>query len=417
MLRTFHALLEFCYLVCKDIITSSDLTKLEDTLTQFHHFRTVFTNSGAARSLSLPRQHSLTHYFELIKQFGAPNGLCSSITESKHIKAVKKPYRRSSHHQALGQMLVINQRLDKLRAARINFQLRGMLVPRAGSTTGDLGILQVLVRRNEAECQRAHNQPQDATDDVEPPEESASRQEDPSDSDAVDDCCIEAFVCLAQTRQRNWAKTIPDLAAELGIPRLPHLVRAFLHTKIHSDNDGPCDTCPFYTDKISIFNSASATFYAPSDLCGTRGMRCEYIRSCPNWRNEGPRHDCVFVITDPELPGFRGMDVARILCFFSFAFQGTLYPCAVVRWFDRVGDAPNDNTGMWVIKPSITAARQPKFAVIHTDTIFRAVHLIPVYAAAPPIPPEGIPPNQSYDHFRLFYVNKFADHHSFVTAF
>ncbi|KAN0086206.1 hypothetical protein V8E55_007340 [Tylopilus felleus] len=364
MLRTFHALLEFCYLVRKDIITSSDLTKLEDTLTQFHHFRMVFTNSGAARSLSLPRQHSLTHYFKLIKQFGALNGLCSSITESKHIKAVKKPYRRSSHHQALGQMLVINQRLDKLRAARINFQLRGML---------------------------------DATDDVEPPEESAN---------AVNDRCIEAFAHI-DASERNRAKTIPNLAAELGIPRLPHLVRAFLHTKIHSDNDGPCDTCPFYTDKISIFNSASATFYAPSDLCGTQRHAL----------NEGPRHDCVFVITDPELPGFRGMDVARILCFFSFAFQGTLYPCAVVRWFDRVGDAPNDNTGMWVIKPSITAARQPKFAVIYTDTIFRAVHLIPVYAAAPPILPEGIPPNQSYNHFRLFYVNKFADHHSFATAF
>ena len=123
MLRTFHALLEFCYLVHKDIITSSDLTKLKDTLAQFHHFQMVFTNSGAAQSLSLPRQHSLTHYFKLIKQFGALNGLCSSITESKHIKAMKKPYQHSSHHQALGQMLVINQRLDKLRAARINFQL------------------------------------------------------------------------------------------------------------------------------------------------------------------------------------------------------------------------------------------------------------------------------------------------------
>lgn len=59
--------------------------------------------------------------------FGAPNGLCSSITESKHIKAVKKPWRRSSKHKALGQMLLTNQRLDKIAAARVDFQLRGML--------------------------------------------------------------------------------------------------------------------------------------------------------------------------------------------------------------------------------------------------------------------------------------------------
>ncbi|KAJ7913803.1 hypothetical protein B0H13DRAFT_2004115 [Mycena leptocephala] len=40
----------------------------------------------------LPRQHSLTHYRYLSQEFGAPNGLCSSITESKHIKAVKEPW-------------------------------------------------------------------------------------------------------------------------------------------------------------------------------------------------------------------------------------------------------------------------------------------------------------------------------------
>ena len=32
---------------------------------------------------SLPRQYSIVHYQYLIQEFGAPNGLCSSITESK----------------------------------------------------------------------------------------------------------------------------------------------------------------------------------------------------------------------------------------------------------------------------------------------------------------------------------------------
>ena len=67
------------------------------------------------------------HYCRLIQAFGAPNGLCSSITESKHIKAVKEPWRRSSHFEALGQMLVANQRLDKLVACRVNFTACHML--------------------------------------------------------------------------------------------------------------------------------------------------------------------------------------------------------------------------------------------------------------------------------------------------
>jgi len=217
--------------------------------------------------------------------------------------------------------------------------------------------------------------------------------------------------------ERNRAKTIPLLAEELGIRHLPQLVRAFLHTKIHSDDDQPCNTCPFYAGKISVFNSASSTFHAPSDLSGTGGMRREYIRACPNWQNEGPCRDCIFVVTNPDLLGFRGMDVARVLCFFSFSFQGVLYPCAVIRWFDHVGDTPDNNTGMWIVKPAIMEARQPKTTVIHLDSIFRAAHLIPVYASSPRIPPEGIHPHNSYDHFWLFYINKYADHHAFGTAF
>ena len=59
--------------------------------------------------------------------FGAPNGLCSSMTEAKHIKAVKEPWRRSSRYEALGQILLTNQRQDKLAAARVDFTSRGML--------------------------------------------------------------------------------------------------------------------------------------------------------------------------------------------------------------------------------------------------------------------------------------------------
>ena len=76
---------------------------------------------------NLPRQHSLGHYRRNIQLFGAPNGLCSSITKSKHIKAVKKPWRCSSHFEALGQMLVTNQHIDKLSALRVDFVSRGLL--------------------------------------------------------------------------------------------------------------------------------------------------------------------------------------------------------------------------------------------------------------------------------------------------
>jgi len=75
----------------------------------------------------LPRQHALFHYPQQIEDFGAPGGLCSSITESQHITAVKKPWRQSNRFEALGQMLRINQWLDKLAAMHTDFAAHGML--------------------------------------------------------------------------------------------------------------------------------------------------------------------------------------------------------------------------------------------------------------------------------------------------
>ena len=126
--KTFNAFLDFCYIARKSVLTDSDLNTLDTALQRFHHYRVIFRDAGVRPDgFSLPRQHALVHYRRHIENFGAPNGLCSSITESKHIVAVKKPWRRSNRYNALEQMLVINTRNDKLAAARTDFLARGML--------------------------------------------------------------------------------------------------------------------------------------------------------------------------------------------------------------------------------------------------------------------------------------------------
>lgn len=128
IVQCFHAFLEFCYIVRQDIITEDTLKKLSDALQCFHQYQKIFQDTGVRiNGFSLLRQHSLTHYISLIHMFGAPNGLCSSITESKHIKAIKEPWRRSSKFNALGQMLLTNQRLNKIAASRVDFTARKML--------------------------------------------------------------------------------------------------------------------------------------------------------------------------------------------------------------------------------------------------------------------------------------------------
>ena len=128
MISCLGAFIDACYIARRQDINSSALDDLDRFVDKFMRLRETFRIVGIRhKGFALPRQHSLFHYRRQIEDFGAPGGLCSSITESCHVTAVNRPYRRSSRNKALGQMLLINQRLDKLAAMRTDFVERGML--------------------------------------------------------------------------------------------------------------------------------------------------------------------------------------------------------------------------------------------------------------------------------------------------
>ena len=134
MVKCIAGFLDVCYIACWADITEATLNEFDSALARFHGYWFIFQTTGVhSTGFSLPRQHSLIHYRCHIEEFGAPNGLCSSITESWHITAVKKPWHQSNHYEALGQMLLTNQQLDKLAAAKIDF----------------IGTVLVLVLKNE----------------------------------------------------------------------------------------------------------------------------------------------------------------------------------------------------------------------------------------------------------------------------
>lgn len=128
MIHALRYLIEFCYLVRRDFHTTTTLEQLERVLDKFHKAREIFVETKVRDKNPIPpRQHSLVHYPHLIREFGSPNGLCSSITEAKHIKAVKEPWRRSNRWEALYQMLTTILRLDKLAASETLFKSRQLL--------------------------------------------------------------------------------------------------------------------------------------------------------------------------------------------------------------------------------------------------------------------------------------------------
>ncbi|KAG1769121.1 hypothetical protein EV702DRAFT_979013 [Suillus placidus] len=70
---------------------------------------------------------------------------------------------------------------------------------------------------------------------------------------------------------------------------------------------------------------------------------------------------------------------------------------------------------MWIVRPGGDANDVPEHAIIHVDAIYCAAHLIPVYGRE--FLPRGLKYYDSYDAFRAYYVNKYADHHAFEIAF
>ncbi|KAI6144676.1 hypothetical protein BKA82DRAFT_4330895 [Pisolithus tinctorius] len=234
------------------------------------------------------------------------------------LRSVKRPYRHTNCFQALGQMLAINQRLDKFAAACADFEKCGML--RGTCLSHVLGTL--------GDCE-------DSTD-----EPTASFEEDAGDMDD---------------------SPMSDEAHLLNI--LCHFLQSQLQHDDCNLEDVPLDEYPFYDGSVCVYNSASSMFYAPSDMSGLHGMCHEHIRCSPMWRNEGPRYDC------------------------------TEYPCVIIHWFSCVGDGPDTNTGMWIVRMH----NAQDITIIHIDTIYRTAQLIPIY-------------------FYYYYVNRFADHHVFEIA-
>ncbi|KAF8810283.1 hypothetical protein BYT27DRAFT_7253875 [Phlegmacium glaucopus] len=188
--------MEFCSLVRCAVLDEDDLVAIDNAITNFHITQTIFEELGICPDgISLPQQHLLVHYHHLIQEFGAPN--------------------------ALGQMLMTNQRLDKLAASRIDFQAHGML---QGSLFDN---------------------------NIVPPEPPPLKE-------------------LTHKPVPHVPQNIHHLSMHLNLPHLPDLLSHFLYCQTHPNldvahEDIPLDQCPPISGQVCTFSSAIATFFAPSD--------------------------------------------------------------------------------------------------------------------------------------------------------
>lgn len=198
-------------------------------------------------------------------------------------------------------------------------------------------------------------------------------------------------------------------------PKLEEYIRRFLFDQENENTDICGDDilltdCPQLCSNVALYRVATATFYAPSELSGTGGLHQELIRSTPSWRNQYSRYDTVLVNINPGLAGMKGMLVGRVKAFLSFTHNDIISRGALVEWFENVGDEPDTVTGMWVVRPEVVDG-QRTVSIVHLDSIVRAVHLVPVYRDT--TMPHDFERSYSLTAFNRFYVNRYADYHSF----
>ncbi|KAG7098149.1 hypothetical protein E1B28_000119 [Marasmius oreades] len=284
-------------------------------------------------------------------------------------------------------------------ALRRKFVQRGMLTGTTTSFTEDL-----------------LNMPdwEDAEDSY--PDFIQPERETENDLGPCDDQSGGVSVHLAYTAARGYPHTVETLSRHINQPKFPHVLRQFLFDQLnpHSDIFGESldiDQCPPFSEKITVFHSAVLTCFAPSDECGSNGMYRERIRSTPHWHGKRPRRDTVFVQVDGSLPGVLGLAVARVLLFFSFIYNKKNYPCALVNWYLRSDDEPDEDTGMWVVEQEVQRDGRPTLAVIHLESIAHSAHLLPRFGID--ALPENFHHSQSLDVFESYYINKFANHRMF----
>lgn len=408
MVRCLAVFLDFCYLARHSEHDTVTLEVMEDALAYFHELRTVFVETGVRPDgFGLPRQHALVHYVPSIRLFGSPNGICTSITESKHIDAVKRPWRASSKNKPLGQIIRTNTRLLKLSAARIEFSRRGML--QGDVYTAALREVGIEVEDRQLLKEQRFIALQEAQDaDGHAADGSVSLSERPGMSYVL--CCMPSLMSILDSRL-----SIEVLSEKLEQPGLLELIQHFLYMSIYPDD--PDDI--FIDDlpelplrlKMGLHLSASATFLAPSELCGPGGMHREMIRCNPTWFKEIPRYDTVLVRVD-DTPGMRGLSVVRVRAFLSFVFEHVKYQVALVEWFTTDADQPDPLTGMWVVRPAYVGDIRSA-TIIPISSIVRACHLMPVFGNTP------LPLDFSFidtlDAFKAYYINHYIDYHAHET--
>ncbi|EMD40221.1 hypothetical protein CERSUDRAFT_63676 [Gelatoporia subvermispora B] len=113
-LIAFRSILDFIYLAQYPTHDDTTLGYLEQALDCFHQHKSVIMNLGVRDHLNIPKFHSLLHYVQSIRFYGATDNYNTEMFERLHIDFAKEGWRASNHRNERPQMVRWLSRREKI---------------------------------------------------------------------------------------------------------------------------------------------------------------------------------------------------------------------------------------------------------------------------------------------------------------
>jgi hypothetical protein len=131
LVRAIRGILDFLYIAQFPSQTTETLTLLTESLSTFHDNKEVFVELGIRDSFNIPKFHSMQHYVESIKNYGATDNYNTEYTERLHIDLTKDAYNSTNFKDEFTQMTLWLERKEKVirHATFVGWRLSGKPLP------------------------------------------------------------------------------------------------------------------------------------------------------------------------------------------------------------------------------------------------------------------------------------------------
>ncbi|KAJ8074583.1 hypothetical protein PM082_015486 [Marasmius tenuissimus] len=103
-IKACHAILDFIYLAQFAIHGDETLAKMQHSLDMWEENRDAFIESSTQEDFNIPKFHSLVHYIQMIRLFGATDNYNTEMFKRLHIVFAKKGWRASNKRNEFPQM-------------------------------------------------------------------------------------------------------------------------------------------------------------------------------------------------------------------------------------------------------------------------------------------------------------------------